>query len=199
MTASTLPAERRMTRAEEPEWLVWALVIVLLAVGWLVRTVVESRMTQFSTSGVTLSYPTGWMTLPDSDAFQVFGAADAFAPGKAATEVRVFLVPTDEVSRMAQSLGDLAMAWSTRKAEQLLGYSILASEPTTVAGRPAVKLDYAYVIQGVGGGLPVVVRAEDILLRQADRLLVLSFSTASDLYADQLPAWQRILASLKVK
>ncbi len=199
MTASTTRAVRRAARSEEPEWVVWLAVIALLAAGLLLRGMIEGRTERFSQAGVSLNYPAAWSLLRDEQAGQILHVADAFATAQAPANVSVRQVPAAELGWGAQTLGDLAMLWSRRQAEDLLGYSVLNLEPIKLRGQDAVAVDYAYVVQPPGGGLPVVTQAEDILLRQGDKLTIVSFSAAADAYAEQAGVWRKVLASLDVQ
>ncbi|MCX6031113.1 MAG: PrsW family glutamic-type intramembrane protease [Chloroflexi bacterium] len=183
----------------EPEWAVWAAVIGLLVVGLLVRGAIEGRTQRFSGNGVALSYPAGWSVLRDEQPGQFLHVADAFSPDQTPIGVSVRQLPAAEVGRGAQSLGDLAMMWSNRQGQDLLGYNALGVEPAKVGGKDAVALDYAYVVQPPGAGVPAVMRAEDILLRNGDTLTLVTFAAPADEYEGQTATWRRILASLDVK
>jgi RsiW-degrading membrane proteinase PrsW (M82 family) len=187
------------TSKEEPEWAVWAAVIGLLVVGLIVRGVIEGRTQRFNGNGVALSYPAGWSVLADTQPGQFLHVADAFSPDLTPVGVSVRQLPAAEVGRGAQSLGDLTMMWSSRQGQDLLGYNALGVEPVKVRGKDAVAVDYAYVVQPPGAGIPTVIRAEDILLRSGDALTIVTFAAPVDEYAGQAATWRRILASLDVR
>ena len=72
MTTAT-QARRQPVRTEEPEWLVWLLVIVLLAAGAIVRTAVTGRTQPVSQGNVSLTIPATWAVLSPSDGAEVSG------------------------------------------------------------------------------------------------------------------------------
>ncbi len=194
--ASEAPATS--SRAE-PEWAVWAAVIGLLVISLIVRGAIEGWTQRFSGNGVALSYPAGWSVLRDEQPGQFLHVADAFSPDQTPIGVSVRQLLAAEVGRGAQSLGDLAMMWSSRQGQDLLGYAVLGVEPVKVRGKDAVAVDYAYVVQPPGAGVPTVIRAEDILLRSGDTLTLVTFAAPADEYASQTATWRRILASLDVQ
>ena len=186
-------------RAEEPEWVVWAAVIVLLVIGLLVRGTIEGRVTRFSENGVTLSYPAGWSVQSGEEPGQLLHVADSLSPALASTGVTVRRIAAVELGRNVQSVGDMALMWSNRQGQDLLGYNVLGIEPMKVRGQDAVAIDYAYVIQPPGAGIPVIIRAEDILLQAGDQVTIISFAATADEYEAQADTWQQVLASLDVQ
>ncbi len=202
MTTETLKGIRRLTRAEEPEWLVWLLVAVMLATGLLTRTIVVGRQETLQQGNVTLRYPAGWTVLPAEDAFDVANVGEGMEAGLFPARVRVQQMPVTEVSTSAPTLGDLALKWSNRQSEALLGYKVFTIEPTTVQGQDAVKLDYAYVAEpamSTPNSIPLVARGEDILLRQGDIVTVISLVAGTEDFDRQVGTLRRILSSLVLK
>lgn len=191
---------RRMTRAEEPEWLVWALVIGLLAVGLLLKTAVAGRAEGFSAHGVSLSYPAEWTqsTAPE----QLLYAADLFSSAQFPTSVTVRQVPTSEIGRNLSSLGDIAMAWNTRLSKELQIYRSLNNVPTTISGHDAVMIEYAYVPQvtrGSGASAPpVVARAQDYLIQQGETLTIVTLAANANIFETE-PNLARIMRTVKVQ
>jgi hypothetical protein len=198
MTATT-PTRSWLRRGDEPEWLVWLAVLVMLAGGLLLRTALEDRTARFNSARLSLSYPAGWTALAPADPAQLLAAADAFTADPLPAQVRVTQLPAAELSSMAQSLGDLAMAWSARQSSALTAYSMLAATPITAAGGPAIAMDYAYVVEATAGGLPQVAQAQDILLRRGDSVTVVTWAAPAADYARYAGQWRKVLASLEVK
>ncbi len=200
MTTTEKSMWRRMTRAEEPEWLVWALVIGLLAVGVVVKTAVAGRMESFSASGVSLSYSAEWTqsTAPE----QLLYAADLFSSAQFPTSVTVRQVPLNEIGRNLASLGDIAMAWNTQLSKELQVYRSLNNVPTTIDGQDAVMIEYAYVPQSTRGSgasaAPVVARAQDYLILRGDTLTIITLAANANIFETEA-SLARIMRTVKVQ
>ena len=58
------PAEtmlhRRLMRQEEPEWIVWLLVVVLLIAGTVVQNRIEGKLKEIQNDVLSFSYPARW-------------------------------------------------------------------------------------------------------------------------------------------
>ncbi len=66
MTTATMKMRRTLFRSEEPEWLVWLLVIVMLGIGLLARTIVLNQTDTFSGGNASVRYPAAWVALPEA-------------------------------------------------------------------------------------------------------------------------------------
>ncbi len=193
---------RQLMAEEEPEWLVWALVILMLAVGGLVGTVVERRTVTVKAGEIALSYPAGWVNMGTGEPFEVLRVGEPFETAIFPAQISVRQMPVAEVSTTAQTLGDLALKWSARQTQDLTGYKVLSIEPAQIQDQEAVKVEYVYVAEPpMAGpeGIPVVVRGADYLIRQEETLTVVTFSAGADAYERQTAIWARILAALKLK
>jgi len=198
MTTLAMSAHRRLMREEEPEWIVWSLVILMLVVGLLVRNGVEGRTQSFSANGVSLRYPDTWTNRTETG--QLFYAADFLSSAQFPTAVMVRQVPVAEVGRNLTTLSDIAMAWSTRQGRDLLAYRTINVEQTTVDGQEAVRVEYAYVPQATtGGSVPVVALAQGFLIRQGDTLTIITLAANANLFEAENGTWQAILASIDVQ
>lgn len=197
MTTATMDVRRRLMRQEEPEWIVWALVVVLLVAGWLVKGSVEGRTESFSAGGVSLRYPATWTRQTGPD--ELLSAADLLSSAQAPTGVTVRQVPVSEVGRDLASLTDVALAWTTGRGEGLLAYRPLGVEETTVNGQAAVRLDYAYVPQGSVSSVPAVARAQDYLIQQGDTVTIITLAADANVFEAETDTWQAILATIEVR
>lgn len=202
MTSATMDVRRKLFAAEEPEWLVWALVAVLLAVGLLARTIVVNQTAAFTEGGVAVKYPAGWVALEKQDANELVRIGQPFDSGLFPARLSLLQMPVSSISRNAQSLGDFALQWSDRGAGDLLGYKVLNIEPTKLAGQDAVRVDYVYVAEPLlasPNSIPIVAHGSDILVRQGDTMTVARLLAASDAFDALGPTWSRILGSLELK
>ncbi|HEX8681339.1 MAG TPA: hypothetical protein VF707_03430 [Ardenticatenaceae bacterium] len=197
MTTATLSRPRAVQR-EEPEWLVWALIALMLVIGLIARSVTENRTQQWSGGGVSFNYPAEWVSFaPEGQLLQV---GDPFSSPQFPTSVSVQEVPVADVGRNLTALGDVALAWSARRGRDLVAYRALRTEPVTVGGQEAVRLEYAYVAESVLGNTnaaPIVARAQDVLVQRGDSLTIITFAADSSQWDEALGIWRTILASLR--
>jgi hypothetical protein len=201
MTATT-QSRRQLLRGEEPEWLVWLLVLLLLAVGLIIRTIVVNRATTVTAGTATVSYPASWTALEKQADNEVLNVGGPFDTGLFPARFSLVQMPVTGISTKAQSLGDFALKWSDRGAKDLLAYKVLGIEPLKVRGQDAVRVDYVYVAEpalATPNGIPVVARGSDVLIRQGDVITVARFLAASDVFDSLSGAWDGILGSLQVK
>ncbi len=201
-TASTMKSLRRHMREEEPEWLVWALVAVMLIVGWGVGTIVVQRTDTAALDTLSLRYPAAWVSMAGEDPYELLHVGEPFETSSFPASASVRQMPVTEVSTTAQTLGDLALKWGNKRIDELTGYKVLSVEPAEVQGQEAVAIQYVYVAEPPMGGpdsMPVVARATDILMRQGDTLTITTFSAEAAAFDGQATTWGRILASLKLK
>jgi hypothetical protein len=190
-----------MFRQEEPEWLVWLLVGVMLLIGLVARTVVINRTTTFSEGNLTVSYPADWTPIASDEQGAVLSVGEGFGDLFPARLVAQQL-PAADVSRTAQSLGDIALKWSDQQARDLLGYRVLNIEPTQVRGTDAVQVDYAYVADPMfasADALPIVARGSDVLVLTGDTLTVVRMLAASDAFDGLRGTWDRVLGSVELE
>lgn len=204
MTASTtspVKTWRWLMRNEEPEWLVWALVAIMLAIGGLVGLIVERRTAVWPAGNLTLRAPAGWVSMAAEDAFDVLHVAEPFETALYPASVRVRRMPVTEISTTGQNLGDLALKWSDQQTANLVGYKVLSVGPMTVRGQDAVKIEYVYVAEppmSGPNGIPVIAHANDVLIQQGDTVTIVSLSAEAAAFDGQATIWGRILASLKL-
>ncbi len=201
MTTVTMKMRRTLFRAEEPEWLVWLLVLVLLAVGLIVRTIVVNQAASFSGGGVSVSYPAQWASL-DKQGDELLNVGEPFDTSLFPARFSLLQMPVTNISANAQSLGDFALKWSDRAAKDLLAYKVLGIEPVKVRGKDAVRIDYVYVAEpalATPNSIPVVARGSDVLIRQGDVMTIARFLAASDAFDSLGGAWDGILRSLELK
>lgn len=201
MTATVMSARQRLFRAEEPEWLVWVMAAALLAIGLIARTIVVNRATSFNDGGVAVSYPADWTPIASDAPGAVLSVGEPFG-NLFPARLTVQQMPAADISRSAQSLGDLALKWSDDQAKNLLGYRVLSIEPTQVRGKDAVRVDYAYVAEpafAAADTVPVVAHGVDVLIRNADTITVARMVAASDAFEGLRGTWDRILGSLELK
>ena len=163
MTAAAMKVRRGLFREEEPEWLVWLLVAVMLGIGLIAKTVVVNRATTFSDSNVSVSYPAGWTALDRQGETELLNVGEQFDSGLFPARFVLLQMPVTAISTNAQSLGDFGLKWSDRGSRDLLAYKVLDIEPIKVRGKDAVRVDYVYVADpalATPNSIPVVARGD---------------------------------------
>ncbi len=200
MTTKVTSVYQRLMHEEEPEWMVWVLVIALLLLGLLVKGSVVGRTTLFDGGVVTLRYPAEWIMMPREEADEIFHVADPFASAHYPTSLHVCQHPVEDIGRNLQALNDIALAWSMRHGKDLLAYSALNLEPMDLQGTDAVVLDYAYVAPPAeaqsAASLPVVVEAQDVLFLNGETLVVVTLAADATTFESLSDTWQMILSAI---
>jgi hypothetical protein len=202
MTATTMPTRRRYFREEEPEWLVWVTVAVLLAIGLITRAIVVNRTTTFSEGNLSVSYPADWTPIASDVPDALLSVGQTFSGELFPARLVIRQMPATEISRNAQTLGDLALKWSNDQAEDRLGYRVLNIEPTQVRGQDAVRVDYAYVAEpalATYDTMPIVARGADTLIRTGDTVTAVTTLSSADTFDELGVAWARMLGSVELK
>jgi hypothetical protein len=188
--------------AERAANLLVLLVLALaLGLGWGLKVYVESRSATFSDQTVTFPYPATWVLDRDDDDNPMVRDPNA-GPALFTNRLVVIHSPAPKSTLPGSSpLADAATAWSLKRAIALSTFRNLATldrdpttdQPLTVAGQPAIRIDYAYVAEPGAAlgqtGQPIVVRGSDYVVLNGDQLTVLS----GQANAEQWQAFERQL------
>jgi len=174
-------------RREEPEWVVLATVAVALLLGLALQHSVLGRLETATAGPVSLAYPATWNKSGERAALLSF--ADTAKGGLFAPTVAVRGVARADVLANEGNLADVAAAWSLARGQRLEAYRVLSIRPTTVNGREAMDVEYAYLSSGQlgslggGGGMPGLMHAVDTVVASGDKLYVLTFAAETSDYA----------------
>ena len=201
MTINSMTLPRRARRSEEPEWVVWLVVILLLVAGLFLKISAEGRTRDFSGSGVAISYPAEWVQLTGEG--QLLYVADPFSSAQFPTGLTVRQIPVEEAGRNLATIGDVAAAWAIRQGQDKQVYRVLNIEPASINGQDAVRVEYAYVPQAVPGGhtnaVPVVARAQDYLVQQGESLTIITLAAAANVFEANADLWQSVLDTVQIQ
>ncbi|MBI5301546.1 MAG: PrsW family intramembrane metalloprotease [Chloroflexi bacterium] len=186
--------------AEEPEWIVWVVVIVGLAAAWFVRGNVLDQVRTTSVGQVSVSYPASWSRASATGA--LFAAEDRTHGGVFGARISVHQIPRADLFPATGGLADAAMNWSLARGKELIAYRLLEMNEVKWQGRDAVRVDYAFLLdspQGSASGtLPALMRATDVLVVSGDQIFALTFAAERNEF-DQLADWrERIIATWRV-
>lgn len=179
MSNMTLPGEGV---SEEPEWLVWATVAVSLVLGAVIAMSVLNRTTTLTDGANAITYPNSWVRL--SEPGVLLGAVDQESGLYGARVTVRAIAPTDlGTQRGVEDPSVVATNWSIVRGQELEGYRVLAIEQTTVGGRPALTLEYAFLtdpLQGsTGGVMPGLMHAIDTIVQSGDQYYVMTVAVES--------------------
>jgi hypothetical protein len=165
-----------------------------LLIGWVIATTVSGRTETFAdVAGGSLTIPATWVKTKEAGA--VFAATDLNA-GTYGTRVSVRQASQADLlpQRSGDTLEAAASNWILIRSPELEGYRVLEITPTTLQGRNAVTIEYAYLTdppQGGGTGvMPGLMHAVDTIVASGDGFVILTVATerGNDTALEQLVA-----------
>lgn len=172
--------------------MVWMVVALALLSGWLLKTYWVERPITYNGRGMELPYPSTWVADQDEDGNPMLRDR---VKGPVLFNNRVTLIQTAAPANTmpgGSPLLDAATAWSLKQSKALAMFRNLAmlendldtGEPLTVAGQPAIRIDYAYVADPAAElgqvGMPIVVRGSDYVTVSGNTLTVLSGQSSTE-------------------
>ncbi|HET7321432.1 MAG TPA: PrsW family glutamic-type intramembrane protease, partial [Longimicrobiaceae bacterium] len=179
---------------------VLATAVVLILCGGAVRGHLLHQTVHFASAadGVSVELPAGWVTSQGVDT-----VVQASNPQSGSAFRTRFAVLRRSVSSQeaARGLAGIATGESIRRAHALPFYRHLSTQNLEVAGRPAVRIDYAYVADPhdallLSEPLPVVVRGSDTFLLRGSDLYTLRFLADNAVLGRSEASLHRTLASV---
>ncbi|MGQ9625658.1 MAG: hypothetical protein ACUVV0_01975 [Anaerolineae bacterium] len=195
----------RFWTKEEPEWVVWLLVIIALAAGWVLKTNIQGQMEVFTDpqSALTVRYPATWMK--ESDPNSLLTVSDPHSPSAFKS---TFTVQVREIKKEGEqpeyeetALARQANLWTLGKGQELPFFRVLETKPGNVAGKPAMLINYSYVADPLRATarsvtLPVVVKALDALVIHEGRVYIFTFAADQTAFTAELSLMEKLMASL---
>jgi hypothetical protein len=203
LTPPTAAAERAANL------LVLVVVALALGLGWGLKVFVENRTAIYNDPTLTFGYPATWVTDTDDDDNPMVRDAKS---GSTLFNNRLVVVHTAAPKSGlpdGSPLADAATSWALKRANALSTFRNLATldrdpvtdQPLTIAGQPAIRVDYAYVAEpgtALGQlGVPIVVRGSDFVTLNGDQLTVLSGQASADQWQAFEPQLHKIIAGVK--
>lgn len=177
-TTNTANAEATTPRQRLATWLAIGLTVVALTGGLLLRTNIESGSILLTDNrvGVALRYPSNWLLERGESGGELIMRAEdpAALPFKTTLSLSVLTTGPDA------SVNDVTDLLTIRRAGQLPSYTTLDVTPTTLSGRPATRLDYAYATTETNPALrtlPVIVLGTDIIVTLRGQTYVVTYLT----------------------
>ncbi len=211
--SALLDALRRPSITNEPptakeQWrndmAVLLVALVALLLGWSIRNAVVDARSQFSLGPdlPALEYPRSW--LQQGKEGLIFQAID---PASASTfDARLSVAVQEGVEEQALEMAE--MTWPLQRSKEFQWFRHLSTRPVTGPDdRPALLVEYAYVADPTrasgGNGLPVVVRAQDLLFLASEgpdaRLVAVTVAADAGEWDEHADQFQAIFQSLGVK
>ncbi len=187
-------------KREEPEWIVWVVVVAGLALGWLLASYVQGQTRSVTAANMTLSYPATWTVTTEPGA--AFIAYDLHNGGVFGPRVGMWQKAKKDLFPVEGSLNDAATNWAMAYQNQLDGFRLLNLNKAKVQGRDAVQVEYAYLMdspQGAANGaMPALMHGVDTLVVSGDNVGILTFAAQSQDFASFAGLREQLLASWRV-
>jgi hypothetical protein len=193
---TTAKAQARIGQHGLAEWLVVAITLVALAVGWGLKNYTENLTAVAEADGITLTYPANWVRGKADE-----GLIKLYDPNAASTVETSFTVRAEPAAADRQ-LNFLLNSHVLRLSQEKAQFAVLATDSTTLAGRPAIAVHYAYATTpraglAVTAAMPVVVEALDTLVLEKGQLYAFTFAADAGLYAQKEANRRAILQSVR--
>lgn len=186
-TPGTVPAVRRTESRS-------ALIVAVLAIAGILATLglrvtVDGSTTLVKQGGVSAALPAGWRVQPGVGEL-AFIATDLRHPGRQYV-ARI-------VNPFGASLASVAEQQSKAKGALLNGYVQVDSQDVTVGSAAGVRVQYAF-LSGGNGVEPRLVRGMDIFVPSGESVLLLTYESPDDSYANGLDQFYGFVGSAKVE
>jgi hypothetical protein len=180
---------------------------LLLLVGWVVRSSHIDRTERHRFGAASLVTPAGWVSMPAEDGRQVLAdvlVADTFKPRVTVSMER--LPKTMQLGGRSRKARELESYVALNLQSTLNLYHPIASKALTLAGRRAVRLDYAHAVNPAARpddpaatDIPVAVRATTLaVLVGGGRLLRVSVEQSVAQHDRRPGLADRVIASIEL-
>lgn len=187
-------------KREEPEWLVWIVVAVALALGGLLAYSVQAQVKTAAAANMTLAYPASWT--PSSEAGAAFAALDLQRGGIFGARVSMRQKAKSAVFPAQGSVDDAAANWGMMRQGQLQGFRLLDIERMSVQGHEGAQIEYAFLLDppasSVSGAMPALMRGVDTLTVSGENVYVLTFAAESQQFDSLAGLREQLLANWRL-
>jgi hypothetical protein len=176
-------------RVSHGDLIVFALALLLVAAGGVLKQIHDNRTVSADAGGVTVSYPRGWFRYPAEvpELLRVVSDEDG------ETTLLLFADPTGQVG-----LEKIADSGVGNPAVGETAYVQLANEQIELRGNVAFRTDYAYVSAAAGGASPPeVIRGQQIAWAVNGQVHVLALESPDILWDESKVLFDRIVNQLK--
>lgn len=219
-TAATAKSQARLRGENLTEWLVIALVILVLIAGWVLKVSVQGRTATFASEALSVRYPVDWLlekdeetlfTVEDPDSPSTFKTTfSARVEPLEKTEDKEYVFQVEGVEASVKPLGEAsglnaaANRLVMRRNKELKEYNALSAGATTLMGQETIAIEYAYVDSPRAGwatapSLPVVVQALDTVIVKGDQVYIFTYAADTNIFAQEKDTLVAILESVSLK
>ena len=163
-------------RVSHGDLIVFALALLLVAAGGVLKQIHDNRTVSANAGGVTVTYPRGWFRYPaeDPELLRVVSDEDG------ETTLLLFAEPTGQAG-----LQEIADSGVGNPAFRETAYVQLANEQIELRGHAAFRTDYAYVNAAASGASPPeVIRGRQIAWVMNDQVHVLALESLDILWEE---------------
>lgn len=194
------------TRRAERLAVLWVFVTVAVALllGWALMTAVTGRTAEYNDGQVGFRYPAAWVAAQDEDGNAMVRNPSSASPLFSDRVVVVHAPASRSGLPAASPLVEAATAWTLGRSQALDSFRNLATQDgLTVAGQPAMRVDYVYVADPAAElgrpGVPVVVRGSDYILLAGDDMTVLAGQAADTGWEAFAPTLAQIVDEVRLE
>ena len=185
---------RAQQRDRLVDWIVVALVVAALLVGWGIKAAAEGRTVAVEAEGLQLRYPAGWVRA-NVEPPVLLRAEEWLGPARSTITVeRRPLPPVQNPLRAVQQTLTLerARTWTAYR-------TLETEEGASVAGRPATRVAFTYVETNPNpylATMPVVMYGEVYLIQVGNDVYVVTLTAAEAYYGRAQRALAGVVRSL---
>lgn len=163
-------------------WIVIAVFVIALLLGWVVKAVAENRYVAYSDSAIHVRYPEGWIKLK-AEAPAIFQVADKPTGVRTAMAIEQRPLPPGAERPLALVIQTVTMERGTN----WMAYRVLETEEgVAIGGQTATHVSFAYVDTNPNPFMettPVVMRGEDYLIPSGDQVHIFTVTAPESSYA----------------
>ncbi len=185
---------RAQERDRLVDWILVAMIVVALLVGWGLKAAAEGRTVTAEVGGLKLRYPAGWLKT-EAQPPVLLRAEEWLGPARSVITVqRRPLPPLDN------PLAAVQQALTLERARAWTAYRTLETEENaSIGGRPAHRVAFGYVEANPNPFLqtmPVVMYGEDYLIRAGNEVYIVTLTAAETYYDRARGALNPVVRSL---
>ena len=175
--------------------LVVIVVLLFLGLGLVNRQRIDTQLWHYNSriSGIEATYPAGWLV--DETGDYVVRMRDPRArPFK--TQYQIKVVPAGGQTSIRNVLDGLTL----QRSSDLAAFRVLSVEDISIGATTLTRLNFAFVDADPNPfiqRLPVVVKGMDILIRDGERVIVVTFMSDENTFDQNQPDFDRFLQSLR--
>lgn len=175
--------------------LVIIVTLILLGLGLVNSQRITNNLWAYNSrvAGIEATYPAGWL-IDESGEYVVRMRNPRARPFK--TQYQIRIVPAGGQTSIRNVLDGLTL----QRSSDLAAFRVLSVEDVSVGATTLTRLTFAFVDADPNPfiqRLPVVVKGMDILIRDGERVIVVTFMAEEDTFDQDQPDFDRFLQSLR--